>query len=185
MRLPLCVRAWLSTGLAAIGLGLVPVPTAGANDAMVSDLAVKAVLFYKLTQFVYLPGEAGTRALRLCALGTHPITEALRKLGRATDGSRPLAFRAISSPAEAERCEFVFIAGVEAGGLDTVLARLKGGSAVTVSDIPGFARAGGMVEFSENPDKPGVKILINRQAAKRQGIEFNAQLLRLSTLVEP
>lgn len=172
-------------GLVTFGLGLAPVPPAGANNAAVSDLAVKAVLFYKLTQFVYLPGEAGGRALRLCALGNHPITEALRKLGRTTDGPRPLAFSVISSPAEAERCEFLYISGGEAGGLDGVLARLKGSSAVTVSDIPGFARAGGMVEFAENPDKPGVQILINRQAAKRQGIEFNAQLLRLAKLVEP
>jgi ABC-type uncharacterized transport system substrate-binding protein len=30
-----------------------------------------------------------------------------------------------------------------------------------------------------------VLILINRKAAQRQGIEFNAQLLRLAKIIEP
>ena len=57
---------------------------------------------------------------------------------------------------------------------------------VTVSDIDGFARAGGMVELAQNPDGSGaLSILINRRAAQEQRVQFNAQLLRLATIVEP
>jgi len=41
-----------------------------------------------------------------------------------------------------------------------------------------------MIEFAPNLDG-GVQILINRKAARRQGIDFNAQLLRLARIVEP
>jgi hypothetical protein len=54
---------------------------------------------------------------------------------------------------------------------------------VTVSDIPGFAKAGGMVELTVSGEHVGV--MLNRRAAQKQGLEFNAQLLRLARVVEP
>jgi ABC-type uncharacterized transport system substrate-binding protein len=42
-----------------------------------------------------------------------------------------------------------------------------------------------MVEFALRGDGSGIQILINRKAAQKQGIEFNAQLLRLAKIVEP
>jgi hypothetical protein len=66
-----------------------------------------------------------------------------------------------------------------------LLRRIQGRRLVTVSDIEGFAQSGGIVEFSLRSDGSGVLILINRKAAQKQGIEFNAQLLRLARIVEP
>jgi len=54
-----------------------------------------------------------------------------------------------------------------------------------VSDIAGFAKAGGMVEFSLGGEGAAVSILVNRKSAQKQSIEFNAQLLRLAKVVEP
>jgi hypothetical protein len=56
---------------------------------------------------------------------------------------------------------------------------------VTVSEISGFAKAGGMVELSLGGAGSPVAILINRQSARQKSIEFNAQLLRLAKVVEP
>jgi hypothetical protein len=53
---------------------------------------------------------------------------------------------------------------------------------VTVSDIPGFARQGGMIELPVEGER--VAILINRRNAQKQGFEFNTQLLRLARGVE-
>jgi len=41
-----------------------------------------------------------------------------------------------------------------------------------------------MVELSLRSDSSRIQILINRKAAQKQGIEFNAQLLRLAKIVE-
>ncbi len=53
---------------------------------------------------------------------------------------------------------------------------------MTVSDIPGFARAGGMIELPLEGER--VAIVLNRRAAQSRGIEFNAQLLRLARVIE-
>ena len=67
-----------------------------------------------------------------------------------------------------------------------LLRQLGRAQVVTVSDIDGFARAGGMVELAVNPEGGNLlNILINRKAAQAQNIQFNAQLLRLARVVEP
>ena len=51
-------------------------------------------------------------------------------------------------------------------------------------DVLPTAQAGGIVELAAHAqDNSKVHILINPTAAARQGIKFNAQLLRLATLL--
>jgi hypothetical protein len=53
---------------------------------------------------------------------------------------------------------------------------------VTVSDIPGFAQLGGMIELPLEGERVG--IVINRSSARKSGFEFNAQLLRLARVID-
>lgn len=179
-------RPTLARWLPALLVGCLALP-ATADTGAVSEYAIKAVLFYKLPQFVYLPGsaKAGERAAILCGLGEHPVVDALEKLADSPIQSRVAAYRSVDGAAGAGHCDLVFIAGDQADNLDGILYRLKDKGVVTVSDIPGFAKTGGMVEFARHPEKDGVQILINRKAAQKLGIEFNAQLLRLARIVEP
>lgn len=176
-------RLSISRLLAAILASLLAMP-AGAETAAVSEHAVKAVLFYKLPQFVYLP-DGTSRAANLCSLGRHPIVDALERLARTPTQARAPSYQTVDNTAGTSHCDFLFIARDEADNLDTIINRLKNREIVTVSDIPGFAKAGGMVEFAQNAEKNGVQIFINRKAAQNQGIEFSAQLLRLARVVEP
>lgn len=158
---------------------------ATAQSQAVSENAMKAVLFYKLPQFVYLPDERRAHPMMVCAMGGHPIVSALEKLAGTSTEARPAVFQMVASASEASRCDFLFIPRSETANFDAILHRLESNDVVTVSDIPGFAKAGGMIEFTQHPERTGVQILINRRAARQQGIEFNAQLLRLAKIVEP
>lgn len=53
---------------------------------------------------------------------------------------------------------------------------------MTVSDIPGFARSGGMIELPLEGER--IAIVINRRSAQKKAIEFNAQLLRLARVID-
>lgn len=156
---------------------------AGSETEPVSENAVKAVLFYKLPPFVYLADNNRGRSHYLCGLGDTPVIDSLEKLSVSIPSGS--SYQTIDGVSSGMRCDFLFIARDQADNLDAILRRLRDSRMVTVSDIPGFARAGGMVELVPNPDKSGVQILINRKAALRLGIEFNAQLLRLARIVEP
>lgn len=166
-----------------------------AQTPVVSEQALKAVLFYKLPLFVYANPSASASAsasasekrkqINICTLGDSPLGNAVEKLPRTLADGRRVDLRTLAGNADSSECEFLFIGRSEADNLDTLLRRIQGRRLVTVSDIEGFAQAGGIVEFGLRSDGSGVLILINRKAAQKQGIEFNAQLLRLARIVEP
>jgi hypothetical protein len=158
-----------------------------AQSPAVSEQALKAVLFYKLPLFVYAGAGASDKRkpINICTLGDSPLGSAVEKLPRTLADGRRIDLRTLSGNADSSECEFLFIGRSEADNLDTLFRRMQGRRLVTVSDIEGFAQAGGIVEFSLRSDGSGVLILINRKAAQKQGIEFNAQLLRLARIVEP
>lgn len=149
------------------------------------EYAVKSALLFKLPQFVYFPDASREQPLGICLLGSNPFGGAIEKLARKPIDGREVKYRWLANAVEAGGCDLVFISRSESGNLEGILRRLGGRPMVTVSDIDGFARAGGMVELATGGEGTTVSIQINRKAARRQDIEFNAQLLRLANVVEP
>lgn len=159
--------------------------SAHAQPAAVSEQALKAVLFYKLPFYTYR-GETPSMIpiLRMCLLGGGELRDTMESLSRQAADGRAIHFRQIAEPHEAAECSFLYIGRSEAGRLPRLLQQLAGHPTITVSDAPGFAAAGGMVELTVRGEGAGLTILVNRAAARRQGVEFNAQLLRLAEIVE-
>lgn len=158
-------------------LGLALARPAAADD--VSEYGMKAVLFYRLSQFVYWSPETRVPVPTvLCVVGKSPFGSAINQLNQPGAG---IDIRI--APADPGVCHLLFISRSEAGQLDAWLARTESRRVVTVSDIPGFAQAGGMIELPLEGER--VAIVINRRAALKKGFEFNAQLLRLARVIEP
>lgn len=159
-------------------------PAAAFAEDLASEHAVKAALWFKLPLFVYRATAERDNTLRLCLLGRNPFGDVLERLALAPIDKKSVRYIHLRRAEDADDCDFVFISRSEAGRIDSVLSRLDRPALVTASDIEGFARSGGMVEFALLPERPGVTLLVNRIAAQRRGVEFNAQLLRLAKVVE-
>lgn len=145
----------------------------------VSEYGMKAVLFYRLSQFVYWPGaQAAPRPTVLCVVGRNPFGNAL---GQIDSSSSDITVRL--APADLGACHLLFIPRSEAASLNSWLERISGRQILSVSDLPGFARAGGMIELPLEGERIG--IVLNRSAARGKGFEFNAQLLRLARVIDP
>lgn len=163
--------------IAALCLCLLPLRPVLAQD--VSEYGMKAILFYRLSQFVYWPADSKPPPpLTLCVVGKNPFGSALNQIDQsiATVETR-------QGPSDLGACQLVFIPRSEAGNLDNWLSKAETRRLVTVSDIPGFARSGGMIELPLEGER--VSIVINRRSARKSGFEFNAQLLRLARVIEP
>lgn len=156
-----------------------------AQPMAATEYALKSALLFKLPHFVYRTDIDRHAPLHLCLLGSNPFGGALDKLAQTPIDGRAVRLRRLETAKEAIDCEFIFISRSETSQLDAVLKRIGSYPVVTVSDIDGFARAGGMVEFSLGAEGSAISILINRQPGQKLGIEFNAQLLRLAKVVEP
>lgn len=170
--------------LALLSLLFLASASAQAQSGAVSEQALKAVLFYKLPLFVYNQTTDKRAQIGICIFGEAPFGNALDRLPSKLADGRRVDLRTLQTGTEPSECEFVFIGRSESGRLESLLRRMQGRRLVTVSDIEGFASSGGMVELALRNDGSGIQILINRKAAQKQGIEFNAQLLRLAKIVE-
>ena len=140
---------------------------------------MKSALLFKLPQFVYTGAAERGGDLDVCVLGSNPFGASLDRLAQQTVDGRKFAVKRLATPGEAEGCDFLIIARSESVVLESVLRRVGKWPLVTVSDIEGFAQAGGMVEMALSGSGSSIQLFINRKAAQKQGVEFNAQLLRL------
>jgi len=180
---PASRRGWWLGALLALTLPGISL-NARADQAAISEYSLKAVLFFKLPQFVYWPDAANVRgSLIFCILGNNPFGKALEQLAREPIDGRPVEIVNLAAVSDGIVCDFIFISRSESASVETIIRKFAGKRVVTVSDIPGFAKAGGMVELTVSGERIGVTL--NRRAAQKQGLEFNAQLLRLAKVVEP
>lgn len=162
-----CALLWL----------LLPASAAQAGPQEVQEYGMKALLFYRLPQFIYWPGgERPAAPLVLCIAGNNPFGPALAPLVSQGGGEIRQAGNELTG------CHLLFIARSESGAVERWLGRAEQKRVVTVSDIPGFARQGGMIELPLEGERVG--LIVNRRSAQKQGFEFNAQLLRLARGVE-
>ena len=157
---------------------------ARAEPATISEYGLKAVLLFKLPQFVYWPDSVPSQnTLIFCVLGTNPFGKALERLAREPGDGRAVEIVNLAAVGDGIVCDFLFVSRSESASVESIIRKFSGKRVVTVSDIPGFAKVGGMVELTVNGEHVGVTL--NRKAAQKQGLEFNAQLLRLAKVVEP
>lgn len=173
---------WL---IALLALALAGVnPNARADQASISEYGLKAVLLFKLPQFVYWPDSGNAQnKLIFCILGNNPFGKSLERLAQEPSGGRTVEIVSLAAVGDGIVCDFIFISRSESASVEATIRKFAGKRVVTVSDIPGFAKAGGMVELTVSDERIG--LTLNRKAAQKQGLEFNAQLLRLAKVVEP
>jgi hypothetical protein len=126
--------------------------------------------------------SAGGDAFTICVLGEDPFGPALRATiaGETIGGKNVLATR-ISGPEQAVNCRILFISSSEDRQLKDILTTLEKASVLTVSDMPQFARRGGMVQFILQENR--VRFEVNLATAQRAGLTLSSELLKLATSV--
>ena len=97
-------------------------------------------------------------------------------------GNRHLVVRRSRQVDEIAQCSILFISRSEAGSVQAILAQLNGRSLLTVGDLDGFTRLGGMVGFSTEGGK--TRLRINVEAARAADLTISSRLLAHAT-IEP
>lgn len=168
----LCAFLWL--GCAA----------AFAQDNAVSrENQLKAAVLHKFYNYVQWDEAPFRPAQEICIVGQNPFGTALERLSAEAkpNSARVLAVRTVASPSQAASCAIVFISRSESEQLASVLESLGATPLITVSDIPGFALAGGVIELTV--DKGRIRFIINNDAAQAHHVKISSSLLKLASEV--
>jgi YfiR/HmsC-like len=118
----------------------------------------------------------------ICVLGKNSFEPALLATvkGESIDGKTIVA-RNIPSVQEASNCRILFVSAPEENRVKFVLTTIKRTGILTVSDIPGFATQGGMIELVNHEGR--IRFVVNLGAVNRGGLTVSSELLKVAVKV--
>lgn len=145
---------------------------------------IKAAFVYNFTKFTDWPDDAFTSSnapLKLCTFGAEGLHSALHRVQGKRVKSRILTTRHPASAGELDDCHLIFFGAAEWPELEKMLKDLTHRPILTIGDVPGFIRFGGIINLKTVNGK--IRIEINVAAAEAAGLRFSSKLLRLSKVV--
>lgn len=143
------------------------------------EYQIKAAYLLNFARYVEWPAARlpGGAPLRLCVLGRDPFGGALVGLEGRLINAHEVRVRQVDGVESAVDCHIVFIADSEERRVGPILRSLAARGVLTVSDIDGFAEAGGDIGLITEDSR--VRFDINQASLLRNGLRASSQLLRL------
>jgi hypothetical protein len=151
------------------------------------EYEVKAEYLERFTRFIDWPADSngGSRGntFHLCVIGENPFGSYLREMTNDVKFKGKRAeLQHIQEPRQAIGCDLLFIAKSEAARLVEILRITKDRPILTVSDTPGFAQHGVLINFYN--EGANIRFEINTDAIKRSRLHVSSRLLNLARLVK-
>jgi len=156
---------------------------AGGQDASAREYQIKAAFLYKFASFVKWPAEAfsgDTSHMVVGVLGKDPFGAVLDQSLKEPAGGRSFVVKRFKEIGEVAPCHILFISSSEQKNFPQILGGLQG-AVLTVSDVPGFAEQGGIINLPSEKHK--IRVEVNLEQSKKLGLKINSQLLGIATLV--
>jgi hypothetical protein len=123
-----------------------------------------------------------SQSFAACVLGADPFGVTLDStLAGETLDNKPVVIKRIAKPQDAAACRILFISSTEEKHLKEILAAIDQASVLTVSDMPGFSKRGGMIEFVLDGSR--VRFEINLASAENAKLNLSSELLKVATTV--
>jgi hypothetical protein len=165
---------------ATIALLLLMHALVSAQD--VTEPALKAAFIYNFVKFTEWPAGVMSAAepLVMCVIGDEAVGEALERVVKArVVGGHGLTVSSVV-PAPHHPCHVVYVSGTNPGQAAQLVASLHDVPVLTISDIEGFTRMGGIAQFHFEQGR--LRFTIHLESAKRVNLEISSRLLALATL---
>lgn len=164
----------------------------------ISPYRIIGLYLYNLLLFVDWPNEAFYTNDKILVgfIGTDHLSETFSPIQGKIIKGRKIVIREFKGIEDLNLpCHVLFICSTVKKQIPGILEKLKKLPVLTVSDMNGFARIGGMIDFSRifQPRKSGCSSVpieknkrfeVNLRAVKRSGLKIRARLLRIAEIVQ-
>lgn len=160
------------------------ISTAFAQPA-IPEYKLKSVFLFRFTEYVDWPKSAfgdNNAPFVIGIYGSDPFGSFMDETvqGESVKG-RAVQVRRFQSLDEITKCNMLFVGASVGKRVPEILAKVQGRPILTVSDIPDFAKRGGMIRFTKNGAHIGFRI--NVEAAKQAHLTISAKLLQVAEIV--
>lgn len=182
----------------ALALCVTPtIPSAWADSTQSREYQVKAAFLYNFIKFVDWPEENladSNEPITIGIIGKEPFGDAFEPIkdklikGKKAIVKRFKGLEELKKSAEEHpqieairQCHLLFICHSEKEKLEEIINCVQDHSVLTVGDMKGFLKSGGIINFIMEGKK--IRFEINVTAAKRAKLKIRSQLLRLAKKV--
>jgi hypothetical protein len=149
-----------------------------------ANAKIKAIYIYNFTKYIEWPQDYKTGNFIVGVLGSNSsLLGELNKMASAkTVGSQKFEIKNIASAAEATNCHIVYILNDKSTQLADVVVKVKGKSALIVTDKEGLASKGAAINFVIVENKQ--KIELNKSNIERYKLKVAEQLVSMAVPVK-
>ncbi|OLC94498.1 MAG: hypothetical protein AUH86_14365, partial [Acidobacteria bacterium 13_1_40CM_4_58_4] len=145
----------------------------------------KAAFLFNFTKFVEWPDRSFEDAhapIVIGIIGDDPFGDSLLRIvaGQKVQG-RAIVIIKYRRGDDLRHCHILFISGSERQHSAQILTSVQPASVLTVSDMDGFADAGGMMQFVMQENR--VRFVVNLDVATQNKLRVSAKLLALAQVV--
>jgi len=174
-----------------ITIAIVILPSLGlqahAQDSSVSsEYLIKAGFIYNFANLVQWPTNAFAQLdspIVIGILGEDPFGPVLDRVlaGKRVNG-RVFLVKRLKSVVDLKECHILFVSSSEIAHLADAIHLVKGMPILTIGEIPGFAKRGGIINLVLEDNK--VHFEVNVEAAKEADLTISSRLLALARIVQ-
>jgi len=148
------------------------------------EAQVKSAIILNMARYIDWPAESFNSdgaPMSFCYAGQGTLSASLPLLQGKTVKGHPVVVRRMSSSSDIAGCHVVILDATERRNVATIVDRTRRLPILTVGDISGFSRDGGIVEFFLQTGK--VRFDINLSAARHSRLKISSQLLKVARIV--
>jgi hypothetical protein len=150
-----------------------------------SEYLIKAGFIYNFAQLVQWPAAAFPQTdspIVIGILGSDPFGEIIDRVieNKKLEG-RNLVVKRLKRGAALRDCKILFVSSSEATHLEEILQSAKGLPILTIGEMSGFAKRGGIINLTLEGNR--VRFEINIEAAKQANLNISSRLLALARIV--
>lgn len=145
---------------------------------------IKAAYIYNFARYTNWSENARRTddSLKFCIAGNDELTDELMRLNGKTVKNRPIEVFMPKDIQEQKNCHLLYIASSEKKHYIDFLAALSGKAVLTVSELSGFSRSGGIIELYREDNQ--TRFIINLDAANTAGLAISSRLLILAVVID-
>lgn len=154
------------------------------DQAEEANAKIKAIYIYNFTKYIEWPDDYKQGNFVVGVYGTNaPLISELNKMATSkTVGSQKLEIKSLASAGDASSCHIVFVQPDNSGLLPDVLGKVKGKSALIVTDKAGMASKGSGINFVYVDNKQ--KIELNKSNIEKYKLKVASTLVEMALQVK-
>jgi hypothetical protein len=159
-------------------------PLRAAEPLELIEQKIQAGLLYNFLKYTEWPARADAKEgspIVVCLFGGDPFAGNLQPMAGRSVNQHVIDIKRPQTLAETDGCSLLFINATQSANWPQMHAALEKMPILTVSNFPGFAMAGGMIEFTRTENRVGVAI--NTAAVTEANLLVGDRLLKLATPV--